>query len=353
MLATPTSSSSHSPLPPPTPTTTATTTNTIAAGLIISPQRRQELLGTITSPRCSSRSGGGARQHTLHVVIRVLKSWPRLMAMHGASPSHLPPMIHPVQLEPHAAALPVPLANCFALAKLWATHTRDNTAQLVHDAASQEVQRLLHSHHTYTAPTDLLAAAQALLILMTILFFGLPDLPNPDPDRTAAEAQTLIAAWPLKHALALTGLFDPAELASPQRVPDDWRAWAFVSAKRRTILALHHLEWAWSLAHGRPVLTCFELGPLPAPAAGCVWRARSEREWRGEYGGWLGRWEESGGGGYRMVEFFGIRAGEELGVRGEMWLAEADEFGVLLMAEGESVFSRSCCGGGGGEKGGG
>ncbi|KAK0609190.1 hypothetical protein DIS24_g12407, partial [Lasiodiplodia hormozganensis] len=275
MLATPTSSSSHSPLPPPTPNTT--TTNTIAAGLVISPQRRQELLGTTGSPRSSS-SRGGARQHTLHVVIRILKSWPRLMAMHGASPQHLPPMMHPVQLEPHADALPVPLANCFALTKLWATHTRA-TAQLVHDAATQEVQRLLHSHHTYT-PTDLLAAAQALLILTTILFFGLPDR-SPNPNRAADEAQTLIAVWDLKHALALTGLFDTTELASPQRVPDDWRSWALVSAKRRTILALHHLEWAWSLVHGRAVLTCFELGPLPAPAAGGVWRARDEREWRG------------------------------------------------------------------------
>lgn len=339
MLATPTSSSSHSPLPPPTPTTT--TTNTIVAGLVISPQRRQELLGTTGSPRSSSR--GGARQHTLHVVIRILKSWPRLMAMHGASPSHLPPMMHPVQLEPHAAALPVPLANCFALAKLWATHTRDNTAQLVHDAATQEVQRLLrsYSHHpssTTTAPTDLLAAAQALLILMTILFFGLDPHPNPNPSRTADEAQALIAAWPLKHALALTGLFDAAEL--DHRVPDDWRAWALVSAKRRTMLALHHLEWAWSLLHGRAVLTCFELGPLPAPAAGCVWRARDEREWRGEYGGWLGRWWGEGGL-YRMVEFFRIRAGEALDERSEAWLAEADEFGVLLMAEGESVFRHS------------
>ncbi|KAB2573319.1 hypothetical protein DBV05_g7994, partial [Lasiodiplodia theobromae] len=259
MLATPTSSSSHSPLPPPTPTTT--TTNTIAAGLVISTQRRQELLGTTASP--SSSRDGGARQHTLHVVIRILKSWPRLMAMHGASPQHLPPMIHPVQLEPHADALPVPLANCFALAKLWATHTCA-TAQLVHDAATQEVQRLLHSHHPSSTPTDLLAAAQALLILTTIFFFGLPDRTHD----LAAEAQTLIAVWDVKHALALTGLFDAAELASPQRVPDDWKQWALVSAKRRTILALHHLEWAWSLAHGRAVLTCFELGPLPAPAAG-------------------------------------------------------------------------------------
>lgn len=36
-----------------------------------------------------------------------------------------------------------------------------------------------------------------------------------------------------------------------------------------------------------------------------------------------------------MVEFFHIKAGEPLDARSEAWLAEADELGVMLMAEGK------------------
>lgn len=111
-----------------------------------------------------------------------------------------------------------------------------------------------------------------------------------------------------------------------------WKAWTLFSAKRRTILCLNHLEWAWSLLHGYPVLTCFELGPLPAPAAGHLWRETDEGKWRRLYGDWLHQWKD---GGYLMVEFFHIKAGEPLDARSEAWLAEADELGVMLMAEGK------------------
>lgn len=107
--------------------------DTIAPSLTISSQRRHELLGTTPGiPR-----SGGATRHLMHVVLRILKSWPRLMALHQTT--HLPPMIHRVQL---AGETPVPLANCYALVKLWADHT-SSTAKLVHDSVLQEARRLL------------------------------------------------------------------------------------------------------------------------------------------------------------------------------------------------------------------
>jgi hypothetical protein len=39
-----------------------------------------------------------------------------------------------------------------------------------------------------------------------------------------------------------------------------------------------------------------------------------------------------------MVELFGINPTSSLDLRSEMWLAEADEFGMILTAEDKSLF---------------
>jgi hypothetical protein len=160
---------------------------------------------------------------------------------------------------------------------------------------------------------------------MIILFFG--DVQNPVVLHPT-DAELIVEMWNVKHHLASTGLFLDEE--SKHNAPC-WREWTVVSAKRRTILALHHLEWAWSLLYGYPPLACFELGPLPAPAAGYLWRERSEKEWRRQYRKWLSRWGE---GGYKLGELFSIKPGGEMDARSEMWLAEVDEFGMMVMSEG-------------------
>lgn len=75
--------------------------------------------------------------HTMHFVTRVLKSWPRKVAMHGLA--ILPPMIHRLQLED---GIPVPLANCCTLAKMW-FEQMDGSGELVHTSIVTEVRRLL------------------------------------------------------------------------------------------------------------------------------------------------------------------------------------------------------------------
>ena len=142
------------------------------------------------------------------------------------------------------------------------------------------------------------------------------------------DSAVLIDTWVVKHELAATGLFLEAE--TDHQLPS-WRQWAIVSARRRTILALNQVEWAWSVMHGFPTLTCFELGPLPAPAARHLWYADHEPTWENLYRDWMQQWPD---GGYRMAEFFNIRPGQDIvDARGEKWLAEADEFGMMLMAE--------------------
>lgn len=168
-------------------------------------------------------------------------------------------------------------------------------------------------------------------MLMIILFFGFENPAMAHP----TNAELLIATWNVKQRLAATGLFLDEE---SKHVLPSWKEWVIVSAKRRTILALSHLEWAWSLFCGYPVLSCFELGPLPAPAAGYLWRETDELVWKQLYGEWLRQWSPAG---YKMFEFFQINPGGKLDGRSEMWLAEADEYGMMLMAEGD-LFAYSC-----------
>ena len=171
---------------------------------------------------------------------------------------------------------------------------------------------------------------QSVLILVSLLILDhaeAPALPHP------RDALLLIELWDMKAALARTGLFLNEEIC--HTLPN-WRQWTLTEAKRRTIQSLNHLEWAWSVLNGYPVLTCFELGPLPAPAASQLWRASDEKAWTDLYIEWLWRWKD---GSYKMVEFFYIEPKGQLDRRSELWLSEADEFGLMLMAEGESETS--------------
>lgn len=292
---------------------------------IISPERRQAILGT--APNAPRPSSNPAVRHTMHFVIRALLSWPRLMSIHPPT-RLLPPPIHKLQI---VNDVPPALANCYALTKMWVEHTTA-TSGLVRKIVLDEIGRLLREHSNST-PSDLLAESQSLLILLIILLFGLsPTASRPLPD----EAPLLIRAWDLKHTLSATGLSLPEEDPNTtSRTTPSWDSWVNVTAKRRTIHAFHHVEWAWSVLHGYPVLTCFELGPLPAPPAGYLWREENREVWEAAYAEWAERWTKEKGGLFRMGDFFEIEPGKDLDRRGQMWLAEADEYGMMVMAEGE------------------
>lgn len=167
---------------------------------------------------------------------------------------------------------------------------------------------------------------QSVLMLLVILLFGSRTRP---PLSNADSAQLLLGMWQMKIRLAEIGLFLDSELNHERPA---WREWAFMSAKRRTILALHHLEWAWSVLHGYPELLCTELGPLLAPAAKYLWQERQEQEWERLYERWLLEWKD---GVFTMTELFPSKSSDEHDLRTERWLSEADEFGMMVMAEGE------------------
>jgi hypothetical protein len=105
----------------------------IAPELVISKQRRQAILGT---PTVDTSSNILTRQITFF-VIRVLRSWPRMMAENHSF--QLPPMMHHLQFT---NGLPVPLANCYTLVKMCLSY-EEGSRELVNDTIVQEVKRLL------------------------------------------------------------------------------------------------------------------------------------------------------------------------------------------------------------------
>jgi len=95
-------------------------------------------------------------------------------------------------------------------------------------------------------------------------------------------------------------------------------------------MILYGFEWMYSLLNGLPTFPCTELGELPAPAGKVLWNATRREEWESAYDRWLGRW--AGMGPYTLRESSFLAPGPELDLRAEMWLEEADEFGVMYMA---------------------
>lgn len=166
-------------------------------------------------------------------------------------------------------------------------------------------------------------------MLLTIALFGFGSAHA----LSLSKAVKLITdVWEMKTRLTATNLCLAEEQSN--RMPS-WSGWAMTSAKRRTLLALNQLEWAWSLIQGYPELSCVELGPLPAPSAKHIWQASNEAEWENLYREWLAGWTD---GLFRLSELFTVSSGEPLSERAERWLAESDEFGVMLMTEGKSPY---------------
>ena len=318
----------------------------------ISEERKGQLLGLPGAP-----STNFVVHTTAHFIVRTLKVWPRMLATHSST-GLIPPIIHQTQSADNISPF---LANCCTLVRMWADDIQEGSRDLVKSTIMREIQRLMlqvrlvalsqslrtflysldHSLHIISdsrpdffsqyhsfPEADLVPAAQSLLLLLIILFFGFETSLTPP---LSLQAELLVETWDIKQTLATTGLFLDEELE--HRKPASWRDWITVSLKRRIIMSFNHLEWAWSVIHGYPALTCFELAPLPAPAAKYLWQAADQPTWERLYREWLWKWRDEGG--YKMVEFFDINPSGSLNRRSDMWFAEADEFGMMLMVEGK------------------
>jgi hypothetical protein len=74
---------------------------------------------------------------------------------------------------------------------------------------------------------------------------------------------------------------------------------------------------------------------MPAPSASYLWHARNKEEWEKLYLKWLVMWD---GEEYMQWEYFTIQPGVGLDERAQLWLEDADDFGIMFMSIGKLSF---------------
>lgn len=262
--------------------------------------------------------------NSMELILRVLRSWPGMLA----EGFQTPPLFHhsqlPVFWEDASFSPATPqLANCITITKMW--HGQQAGAEkLVQDTILREVDSLLRQFPSSHEKTQL-CILQALVI-HTILILS--------PSKGWRYAQSVDAAIFSRIKRTVQGvvgddLYPQTEREQPGRL--DWKAWVYITAKRRAVLALYLLHWAYSMYHGVQSFDCRELAFMPAPSAKVLWQARTEREWHALHSRWLERWK---GRPFLQGEFDQVSNGIVLGERAERWLQEADEFGFIMTAIG-------------------
>jgi len=172
---------------------------------------------------------------------------------------------------------------------------------------------------------NLVTALQALSIYTIILLF-------PSNEQTALplleEGMFRQLRLIVYHAAGSGLILD--EETSHTRPP--FETWVHITTKRRAILTLYLIHWSYSVYHRLPSFDCKELGFMPAPCAGYLWRETNKVRWEGLYTRWLAQWD---GDDYYQWEFYSIEEGVRIGHRAEKWFEDADEFGMIFMAIGK------------------
>ncbi|KAH6722103.1 C6 finger domain-containing protein [Leptodontidium sp. MPI-SDFR-AT-0119] len=252
-------------------------------------------------------------KHSMGTLLRALRTWPRILS----KGFQLPPIFHHSILR---QPVPLPLANCCTLVKMWDGQFRGTNA-LVQDTIMTEIKTLFGNFKTYDE-TESLAALQAITIYAIMLAFPAKDQKSIPFLDTAlfSEIQQVV-----RHT-ALSGMVLQEE---NENIMPSWEAWVHVTSKRRAVLTLYLLHWAYSVYHHVPSFNCDELAYIPAPAPKYLWQATSEGQWEELYVRWLAQWQ---GRQYLQHEFISVAPGPFLDERTQMWLEDTDEFGILFLS---------------------
>ncbi|KAL4780575.1 hypothetical protein BJX76DRAFT_337562 [Aspergillus varians] len=274
------------------------------------------LLSPLVSPNPSVDDTAALVNHSMELIFRVLRAWPRMLA----EEFQYPPLIHHSH-HGDGMSLPLPLAKCFTLVKMW--HGKCQGAEdMVHKLILKEIDNLLSTKFKNLDEASLLAVLQAVTIYTIILLF-----PSSGPHPAMPDVNIFRKVQDLINYTAHTGLFLQEER---EQMRPTWAAWVHVTSKRRAMLSLYLIHWAYAVFHNvPPSFNCRDLGFMPAPAAKVLWHAQSEQEWNSLYIKWLARWD---GQGYIQSEFDQIRPGIKMEPRAEKWLEETDEFGMVMMS---------------------
>ncbi|KAI1118398.1 hypothetical protein F5Y14DRAFT_447271 [Nemania sp. NC0429] len=261
--------------------------------------------------------------HRAQIIFRAFRSWPRMMA----KGIQVPPIIHLSQFyydggKEHGCVLEIPkhIARCITLCKMWVGQAEES-GQIVQDAVRGEVESILTKYRSYDAIT-LLAALQSLMLLLVLLIFpcNRQQTLSHVPDHLFGAVQEMAA-----HVLT-TGMLLHEE-ASHERPP--WRIWTHIESKRRTLICIYLLHFAYSSCHGVRTFNCLELGRMRAPGPKWLWQAADEKRWMNLYTRWLAQWN---GKEIIQAELFLVENGPVMDPRVEMWLEDADELSTLMMS---------------------
>lgn len=93
-------------------------------------------------------------------------------------------------------------------------------------------------------------------------------------------------------------------------------------------MCLNMFNWLNAMHNGFANFPCAEPDCVPAPTGKVLWNITSEERWTVAYDRWLGHW--AGMSIYTLLDLNNV--GFELDPRSEMWLEEADELGLILVA---------------------
>ncbi|CAI7639993.1 unnamed protein product [Penicillium pancosmium] len=234
-----------------------------------------------------------------------------------------PPLFHAAQLTP-GMKLPLPLATCITLTKMW-NGTCEGAEDLVRKIILQELGNLVdHDQSESLEGGELIAVLQAVVIYAIMLISPSNHSKSPLPDHNEIFRKIELLIYRIVH----NGLFLQEE--RDQKRPT-WAEWIDVTSKRRAVLSLYLLHWAYSVLYRVPCFDCADLGFMPAPAPKVLWQATTEREWDTRYIQWLGRWS---GKLYLQAELGWIKPGAVMNARAERWLEETDEFGFIMISIG-------------------
>ncbi|GAD91571.1 hypothetical protein CNBE1820 [Paecilomyces variotii No. 5] len=270
--------------------------------------------------------------YTVQFLSCVLGSYPKYMLRDAC----VPPIIHGLQVDTNE--LPLALANCYSLVRMWETRAAGSEA-IVTSTVQREMERLIEEvfvtkcriilHCTDVefqresyGHMELLAASQAYLIYAIMAYF------SPAQGVQLVDSSTIIHLQEFSSRLALGGLIPAAELIHTR---PSWESWIVGSAKMRVIFATYMFNNIFNSTNQVPVYLAEELGDLPVPGNKLLWEAKDRITWEKEYDRHLSLWEDGN------LRIFELWRSPETGSpnrrkRIQQWLRSVDEFGMMLFA---------------------
>ncbi|OAQ95773.1 hypothetical protein LLEC1_00391 [Akanthomyces lecanii] len=250
-------------------------------------------------------------------VFRILKSYAAMAARGQATL----PFIHSTQTDVPGSHL----ATCLSLARVC-----DDPLPGSEDAAAAILQREMDAITAQDQEdadnVTTLAAFQAYLIYILILFFRLKQGPGPLFRSAMTTLQGLACVASRKGLVCAAG----ATHTRPR-----WEEWIITEAKRRTLYVMYLLDNVLSDQENLPTYLGTELRGLPAASNKALWQARTRAIWERDYNVFLAEWPEQ----TLTIDELWPDPPEMDDVsiarrrrRVDHWLENQDEFGTMLFA---------------------